>query len=659
MYDIVISSIPYIAYTAPSAAPALLKGHLKSQGFECLAKDLNIEFKNIINNDSVLGELVAYWTSRGVAELSTTANELYQNTLNKISKQFCNFDTKWVGFGVFSDHSHQFLADLLPYIKKHNYKNIKIVIGGHGLNVVYIDSISEYIDHYILGEGELALVELLKGNLSYPGIDSPGVQISQLDQIGFADYSDYDLSAGYDNWYDGPMIQITGSRGCIKDCTFCNVRNIWEKFKYRSGLHIAQEIIQNYESTGIKHFYFTDSLINGNVKELISMMEIITEYKQRTGAPITWGGQWIARSQKGLPKNYYPLIKSSGGFNLTIGVESGSESVRRHMKKYFSNQDLDEEMEQFSQHRIKCGFFIVLGYPTETEEDFKDTLRMFRRYAKYVADGTIVGVTLGGGFYPTENTEIFDSPIMKFYDSRLRWTSLETESNYLQNVRRRIIAQKVVDNLHWPTSDIAYELRPIIHMSGSLFNEESRRLSVDLLKNKQLDVDDEFLIKHEPQDIVVEFSFVGVKGINYPQIIIEINGKIYDKVTVAGEQSYRYTVKDKVTDNTIKISMFNKTNKDTICVDGKILHDMQIKFKEFKIGEVRLCREHLEHYGIVKTAQEEAHYDGLYSNSSYILNFKNPEIPYFSGQISRYFDKQTSSAHLLTKVIELYTQFIS
>ena len=89
---------------------------------------------------------------------------------------------------------------------------------------------------------------------------------------------------------------------------------------------------------GLKNFYFTDSLINGNVKELKNMMRHLTEYRERTGADIRWGGQWIVRSQRELPKDYYQLIKSSGGFNITMGVETGSDSVRAHMKKNFTNK---------------------------------------------------------------------------------------------------------------------------------------------------------------------------------------------------------------------------------------------------------------------------------------------------------------------------------
>ena len=105
-------------------------------------------------------------------------------------------------------------------------------------------------------------------------------------------------------------------------------------------------------------------------------------------------------------EEFFALMKQAGCESLSIGVETGSDRLRAEMNKNFTNQDLDLEMEQFSQHGITCSFYIIIGYPTETEQDFVDTLDMFKRYIKYVADGTLVGLILGGGFQILPNTPL-------------------------------------------------------------------------------------------------------------------------------------------------------------------------------------------------------------------------------------------------------------
>jgi len=59
---------------------------------------------------------------------------------------------------------------------------------------------------------------------------------------------------------------------------------------------------------------------------------------------------------------------------VSIGIESGSEKVRYDMKKKFDNESLRYTLEQCQRVGIKVVPLLMVGYPTETEEDFKQTL---------------------------------------------------------------------------------------------------------------------------------------------------------------------------------------------------------------------------------------------------------------------------------------------
>lgn len=667
MHDIFIFSVPYIEPTAPSAAPALLKGYLATQGFKVTAFDWNLEFKKRLNNVDVYGELIIYWTSNGQSEISESTREIYHQMLECYAKEFAALDTRWLGFGVFSYHSQQCLLDLLTHLRQQDLGTTRIAVGGHGLDIVYTDSITPLIDVHIRGEGELALKELLSENWSYPGINSDPVQIEDLDQLGHADYSDYDLTTGYDLWYDSPMIQITGSRGCVRDCSFCDVAYIWKKYRYRSGTSLAQEIITNHEKTGIRHFYFTDSLINGNIKQLMEMMRMLTDYKQRTGSELTWGGQWIVRSQKGLPADYYKLIKSSGGFNLTQGVETGSDAVRVHMKKNFTNKDLDDEMEQFSRHGICCGFFMLLGYPTETEEDFKDTLRMFKRYVKYVADGTIIGVCVGSGFGPLGNTPIMqagkDVAFLNNDSSSKKWISTSTNANYLENVRRRLITQTVLNDLKWPASNVEYELRPVLKNSGLLFNESDKQLIDQLLVYKNIEADPEFAAESIPHQFAVNFTMHGSPGEDNPIVDVQINNSFYKNIEIDGTQTLNFTVSDCRRRNIIKITLTNKTDKDILIENGQIVKDKNVKFDNLVIHGSRFHRIFLLMNGRVKTQEgrREKNRDGLYSQKdTYTFYWENPVHSYFIKKHKFYFEERYQFAkEMLQKVTQLFNEFLN
>jgi hypothetical protein len=51
---------------------------------------------------------------------------------------------------------------------------------------------------------------------------------------------------------------------------------------------------------------------------------------------------------------------------------------------------------------------MIVGYPTETWQDFLDTVHMFERYEPYCQDGTILGVNLGGTLSLDAGTDLVE-----------------------------------------------------------------------------------------------------------------------------------------------------------------------------------------------------------------------------------------------------------
>ena len=51
-------------------------------------------------------------------------------------------------------------------------------------------------------------------------------------------------------------VPITGSRGCVRKCSFCNVESLWPKYVFRSGADIVDEMEHYIDTVGIKNFKF-------------------------------------------------------------------------------------------------------------------------------------------------------------------------------------------------------------------------------------------------------------------------------------------------------------------------------------------------------------------------------------------------------------------
>jgi radical SAM superfamily enzyme YgiQ (UPF0313 family) len=43
------------------------------------------------------------------------------------------------------------------------------------------------------------------------------------------------------------LIAVEGSRGCVKNCTFCDIKKIWGSYKFKNGHALADEIIKLLE----------------------------------------------------------------------------------------------------------------------------------------------------------------------------------------------------------------------------------------------------------------------------------------------------------------------------------------------------------------------------------------------------------------------------
>jgi radical SAM superfamily enzyme YgiQ (UPF0313 family) len=352
----------------------------------------------------------------------------------------------------------------LSYIRP--LTSAKIVVGGAGA-VVRGDNVStsevygkllkkqSLIDHYIHGEGELPWRALLGNILPYPGIDCPGEVLSNFDFVPSPDYSGYKLTDYINSKVNGLTLGAEGSRGCVRDCTFCDVKSFWQKYKFKDGQKLAQELVYLKEIYQVKHFFFNDSLVNGSDKAFRIFIKELSDYNQRNPHdPIHWSGYYIIKPKTVYKEQDWINLKNSGARSLYIGIESGSEQVRNHMKKKFSNADIDHTMHYLQRYGIRCTWLMIIGYPTETEEDFQATLDLLKKYQPMALDSTIDTVALG-----VTLSIIPDSPLGKMvlkqelgihaiindYDNSIYWKN--TNSDFKTRLKRRIQAEELVREL--------------------------------------------------------------------------------------------------------------------------------------------------------------------------------------------------------------------
>lgn len=334
-----------------------------------------------------------------------------QTSLELWADEIVSRKPKLVGFSLFSYLTQSTARDLARLVKQKDSK-IKIIFGGPGIkvginsdNLMYVNELisEQTIDYFHDGDGEYSWPKFL---IDFFDLDDRTIS-TNLDIPYFPDYSKFDIEFYHNSAIENQQllqIPITGSRGCVRKCTFCEIHEHW-KFSQRSADHIAEEVRQILKQIPMGNLWFTDSLVNGSIPEFYKLLDHFIEIKQEHPR-LAWSGQFIVRNPKVANEEYWQKIAESGGYNLQIGVETGSDRLRQEMRKGFTNDELEQNLQYMHKFGITCSFLLLVGYPTETEEDWQQTLDMLEKY-KHLAGNTIRWVQPGAVMTIDPGTPIY------------------------------------------------------------------------------------------------------------------------------------------------------------------------------------------------------------------------------------------------------------
>lgn len=393
--SVLIVSTPFQYTYGPSLAPALLKACLEKENITATAWDLAAEFNHKYTDHPYYEAVTAWMTS---PELQLTKEEFswYTDIVKDYASRIVDhFNPSHLAISVMTISGQRFTEDLCFHVK--TMSDISIVVGGSGADILahqfnkrwYQVLIDSYlVDTAIIGEGEFSFAYVISNNIS-GAFHVEQLSNAQLADVPIPSYTDYDLSIypknsiSYISFSYTDISEnllpwtITASKGCVRNCTFCDVGRIWPKFRFRPGARVAEEIIDLHQRYGAKFFSFTDSLLNGGLRPMFEMNSVLAATIPNT---IKYESQAIFRSERDMPEKYFEVMARAGCYHVNIGLESGSESVRQHMGKHVADADIDYSARMFLKYGILQTWNIVVGYPTETDEDFQKTIDLINHW---------------------------------------------------------------------------------------------------------------------------------------------------------------------------------------------------------------------------------------------------------------------------------------
>jgi radical SAM superfamily enzyme YgiQ (UPF0313 family) len=380
-------------------APAVLKSCLEAKGLPTMAIDLNAEIYHQLKTDPARDSILKFFLTE---QVDRNQKHRVIEILDYMADRLLAIQAPWICLSLLT-YLSQIPTRWLCYRLKQKRPDVKIVIGGPGA-FISLKSLDNYahtmlrqglIDYYVSGDGENSLPSLIQGDSDYPGVNSLSwQQLDNLDDIPFPDFGDYPW-----HLYDMKKISVIGSRGCVRKCTFCDIHEHWTRYQWRRGTNIFEEIRHQKERYGIKIFFFADSLVNGNQKEYRELVQRLSEYNSDKCEEdrIRWIGMFIIRPQNQMKEQDWELTAQSGAMLLHVGVESFVEHIRYHIGKKFTNDDLDFALRMGKKYGIKMALLMIVGYVTETQEDFEQQLTWVRENQHYAQGSPVEIVQIGSG----------------------------------------------------------------------------------------------------------------------------------------------------------------------------------------------------------------------------------------------------------------------
>ena len=301
---------------------------------------------------------------------------------------------------------------------------IYTALGGHHASLNPDEAIScGFFDGVCLGEGEKGIVEVAS-ILTAGGVPSnilnfwfslpvsntieknPMAPFNEdLDSLPFIDRN------MWKRWIKEPdrRPSVLLGRGCPNSCSYCSnhkMRNLasGKYVRQRSPANVVLELNKICEENSITSIYLDLETITARINYALEISEALTEFNSKRSSPIVFRTNLSLSSA--ITKNPDVANQVLNAFSraniksLSIGLESGSERLRKEVLKrpHYSNEDFIQFCHIAKTYGIRVFAFVIIGLPSETLEDWSQTLDVLRlsgvqNFYPYI-------------FYPYPGTEI-------------------------------------------------------------------------------------------------------------------------------------------------------------------------------------------------------------------------------------------------------------
>ena len=267
---------------------------------------------------------------------------------------------------------------LVAELIKRHHPSAHVIVGGPHATPLAREMLAHHaaIDTIAVGESEASFAELVDrlaegaptqgvaGTVYRQGTEitraEPRPAIAQLDTL-----------AAPHEYFDTHIVMT--SRGCPWACTFCGADTTWGRgFRGHSVGYVVDMLERALERLPVKMIQIKDDTFTANRKRALEICRAIRE----RGLDFFWSCDTRVDV---LSEELLREMRLAGCERLSLGVESGSQTILRNIQKKVTVDQIIAASDLAKRFGIQVRFFMMLGNRGETRQTFEETLRFLER----------------------------------------------------------------------------------------------------------------------------------------------------------------------------------------------------------------------------------------------------------------------------------------
>ena len=368
----------YCLFKYPLALGYLSGAVIKNTGWsvQTYNADFNVEKRRFNPENS-------YISGEGFKRYLSSLKDFSMPIWKEVKKAIKDFNPSVVGI---SAKTQNFISStIVAKLAKEINPNIKVIIGGVHPTMNGSKALDyKNIDFLCLGEGENTIVDLLlalengRDLGSVNGIifknngkiihTKPRSYVENLDSLDFPLTHAPKVLKDFEKYPKEVFAFIFASRGCPYACTFCESKSMWtRKVRYRSPENIVAEL-KIMKKFGINRVNFDDDTFGVSKKNIKAMNDLIHDELPN----MTYTCETVVQLAK--DENVVRDMKHGGCTGTFVGIESGNNEILKKIKKTQTREECIKAMRNLQKYGIESHAFMMVGFPSETEETFKETM---------------------------------------------------------------------------------------------------------------------------------------------------------------------------------------------------------------------------------------------------------------------------------------------